>query len=257
MRFVFLILTCCLLGMFLLSAKPPVVAQPSASAPPWQEGERLIYSASWADVLAAAEIKFEATGHRLIAGRETRRVSVRARTVGLVDKLLFRVDDLYESFLDPVSFLPLHCENIWRHGKKSEASSYELDHAGRTATLSGGRVLKIPADTYDLAGLAYAVRTIDQERKRSTQLTLLDEERLQPLVFQVEGKESLATPAGEFVAARIAIKLPGEEEGEDHYKLRLFISADSRRLPLRLTAEPGWGSVRMELVTFEGARPVR
>ena len=69
---------------------------------PWQEGERLTYSASWADVVAAAEVRFEAAGRHLIAGHETRRVSIRARTVGMVDRWIFRVDDLYESFLDSV-----------------------------------------------------------------------------------------------------------------------------------------------------------
>ena len=62
--------------------------QPGASLP-WQEGERLTYSASWADVVAAAEVKFEAAGRHLIAGHETRRVSIRARTVGMVDKWIF------------------------------------------------------------------------------------------------------------------------------------------------------------------------
>ena len=61
------------------------------------------------------------------------------------------------------------------------------------------------------------------------------------------------TPAGEFGAARIAIRLPGNEEEEDQYKLRLFVSTDPRRLPLRMTAEPGWGSVRMELVSYRGS----
>ena len=143
----------CLIGAISTGPANPVVF-PAERSMPWQEGERLTYSASWADVVAAAEVKFEAAGRHLIAGHETRRVSIRARTVGMVDRWIFHVDDLYESFLDPVSFLPVQAKCTLNHGKKSESSSIEMDQAGKTATLANGRILKIPPGTYDLAGLA-------------------------------------------------------------------------------------------------------
>ena len=64
-----------------------------------------------------------------------------------------------------------------------------MDQAGKTATLANGRKLKIPPGTYDLAGLAYAIREIDLSPGKSTRFTLLDDERLQTLLLPCGRRE--------------------------------------------------------------------
>jgi hypothetical protein len=38
------------------------------------------------------------------------------------------------------------------------------------------------------------------------------------------------------------------------YNLRIYLSNDSRRLPVLITAEPSWGEVRVELTSATGTK---
>lgn len=217
-------------------------------------GEKLNYEVSWSSFLIAGELIIETKDRRSFEGVDGYHVSAQARSVGLVSAVVYKVNDVYESFLNAETLQPFRADKKSRHGKKTSESSTIIDQAKRTARLSSGKTLAIPPDTYDLAGLVYAVRSMDLSAGKSRTFTLLEDDKLYTIKVEVEGREKVSTKAGEFDAVRISTLRLREGEAKDPYNLRFFVTNDSRRLPVLITAEPSWGGVRVELTSFTGTR---
>jgi hypothetical protein len=214
-------------------------------------GEKFSYEVSWADFLVAGELTIETRDRRLIDGVDAFHVVAQAESVGLVRLTALKVNDVYESFLNARTLEPFRAEKQVRHGKKREQASVTIDQKGKSARLSSGETLQLKAPTYDLAGLLVALRTLDFKSNRPKMFTLLDDGKLYDLQVEVEGREKVNTRAGSYDCVRLVTKAIGRTKS-DPYRLRVFISEDARRLPVMITAEPPWGSVRVELTSMSG-----
>jgi len=217
---------------------------------PFIPGERLNYDVSWADFIVAAELNIETDDRRSFDGIEGYHVIAQARTVGLVSGLALKVHDVYESYIDATTLKPFRAEKRSRHGKKETQSSVTIEK--NTAKLSTGRTMELPADTYDLAGLLFAIRGMDLTIGKSTTLTLIEDDKLYTIKVQTEAKEKVTTRAGTYETVRVATSMVKGRENDKLYNLRIFITPDAQRLPVMITAEPSWGSVRVELTSVTG-----
>jgi hypothetical protein len=217
---------------------------------PFIAGERLSYDVSWADFIIAAELNIETDDRRSFDGVEGYHVIAQARTVGLVSGLALKVNDVYESYIDATTLKPFRAEKRSRHGKKDTQSSVTIEK--NTAKLSTGRTLELPSDTYDLAGLLFAIRGMDLTIGKTTTLTLIEDDKLYTIKVQPEGKEKVTTRAGTYETVRVTTSMVKGRENDKLYNLRIFITPDARRLPVMITAEPSWGSVRVELTSVSG-----
>ena len=238
-----------------LSQSHPVKADraPAASTlsprNPFNAGERLSYDVSWADFIVAGELTIETDDRRSFDGIDGYHVTAQARTVGLVNGLALKVDDVYESFIDAATLQPFRAEKRSRHGKKQTQSSVSIDHGSRTAQLAGGRTMEIPENTYDLAGLIFAIRGMDLTVGKTSTLTLLEDDKLYAIKVQPEAREKVTTRSGSYDTIKIATSMARGRENDKLYNLRIYITTDARRLPVLITAEPSWGSVRVELTS--------
>lgn len=230
-------------------------AAASASSPrnPFIAGERLSYDVSWADFIVAAEFTIETDQRRTFDGIDGYHVTAQARTVGLVNGL-FKVNDVYESFINAATLQPFRAEKRSQHRKTQTQSSITMDQDKRTAQLDGGRTLEIPADTYDLAALIFAIRGMDLTIGKTRSLTVLEDDKLYTIKLQPEAREKVTTPAGSFDTVKIATSRIKGRENDKLYNLRLFITDDARRLPVLITAEPSWGAVKVELTSATGTK---
>jgi hypothetical protein len=229
-------------------------AAAAASAPrnPFIAGERLSYDVSWADFIVAAELTIQTDDRRSFDGVNGYHVTAQARTVGLVSGLALKVNDVYDSFIDAGTLRPFRAEKHSRHGKKQTQSSATLDQEKRTAQIAGGRTLEIPEDTYDLAGLIFAIRGMDLTLGKVRTLTLLEDDKLYTIKVQPEAREKVTTRAGNYDTLKVATSMVKGRENDKLYNLRIYITNDARRLPVLITAEPSWGSVRVELTSATG-----
>lgn len=229
-------------------------ATSSAPRNPFVAGERLSYDVSWADFIVAGELTIETDDRRTFDGIEGYHVTAQARTVGLVSGLALKVLDVYDSFISGATLQPFRAEKRTRHGKKQAQSSVTIDQTHRTARFPGDRTLEIPPDTYDLAGLLFAIRGMDLTVGKSRTLTLLEDEKLYTIKVQPESREKVTTRAGSYDTVKIATSMSRGRENDKLYNLRMYITNDARRMPVLITAEPSWGSVRVELTSVTGTR---
>ncbi len=220
-----------------LSQSHPVKSDHSAtvstSSPrnPFSAGERLSYDVSWADFIVAAELTIQTDDRRSFDGVDGYHVTVQARTVGLVSGLALKVNDVYESFINAATLQPFRAEKRSRHGKKQTQSSVTIDQGKRTAQPAGGRTLEIPEDTYDLAGLIFAIRGMDLTLGKIRTLTLLEDDKLYTIKVQPEAREKVTTPAGSYDTVKIATSMVKGRENDKLYNLRIYVTARSRLSP--------------------------
>jgi len=228
----------------------------SVSAPrnPFIAGERLSYDVSWADFIVAAELTIQTDSRRVFDGTDAYHVTAEAKTVGLVSGLALKVLDVYESFINASTLQPFRAEKRSRHGKKQTQSSVTLDQEKHTAQLEGSRSLEIPEETYDLAGLLFAIRGMDLTMGKVRTLTVFEDEKLYTIKLQPEAREKVTTPAGSFDTIKIATSRVKGRENDKLFNLRIYITNDARRLPVLITAEPSWGAVRVELTSATGTK---
>ncbi|HXG92354.1 MAG TPA: DUF3108 domain-containing protein [Blastocatellia bacterium] len=219
---------------------------------PFAVGERLSYDVSWRDFITAGEFTLETKERRSFDGVDGYHVSAVAQTVGPVNAFVFKVNDTYESFINAETLQPFRAQKSTRHGKKREQSSVTIDQRNRTARLSDGRTVEIPADTYDLVGLIYAIRAMDLTVGKSRSFNVLEDGKVYPIRVEAEAREKVTTRAGSFDAIRIATRMEGDGRNSNIYNLKLFITSDARRMPVLITAEPSWGDVRVELTSATG-----
>lgn len=223
----------------------------TAAAMPLVVGEKLNYEVSWADFLVAGELTLETKERRDFDGIDGFHVVAQAQSVGLVRAAAYKVNDVYESFVDANTLLPFRAQKQTRHGKKTEQETVNINQSDRTAKFSNGQTLTLHSAAYDLAGLLVAIRTLDFRSNKPKAFTLVDDGKLYDLEVAVDGRQKITTRAGSFDAVRLATKAVGRTQ-TDPYKLRIFVSDDSRRLPVLITAEPRWGGVRVELTSIAG-----
>lgn len=220
-------------------------------------GERLNYDVSWSDFIVAGELTLETKDRRSFDGVDGFHVSAQAQSVGLVSAVVYKVNDIYESFLSAATLQPFRAEKNSRRGKKRQQASITIDQQHRTARLSDGRTIEIPSDTYDLAGLIFAIRAMDLTQGRSRVFNVLEEDKLYKISVEPEANERITTPAGTFDAIRLTTKTIGGGRDSNLYNLKLYITNDARRLPVQITAEPSWGSVRVRLTSVAGTKTTK
>jgi hypothetical protein len=207
---------------------------------------------SWADFITAGELTLETKDRRSVDGVDAFHVSAQAQSIGLVSVMAMKVNDVYESFLNAATMMPFRAAKSIRHGKKQDQGSMTLDQQKRTARLDDGRTIEIPPDTYDIAGLLFAIRGMDLIVGRTREFNILEEGKLYKISVTPEAKEKVTTRAGTFETVRVATKSLSGGRESSLYNLKMFLTTDARRLPVMLTAEPSWGSVRVQLTSIIG-----
>lgn len=226
------------------------LAQPSSTqrkpALPFAAGELLEYEVSWSNFLVAGELRMQVKGRKDVSGADAYHLSAHVGSVGPVRTFIFKLDGDYDAFVDPATLRPFRAEKRTLRGKKYEESYFTIDRERGIATLDDGRSIEVPEDTYDLASLFYAIRAMDLKSTKPRLFTLLEGGKLYQVRSQVAGRQKITTRTGTHDAIKVLLNLDQEENAS--YSLTLYITSDSRRLPVLLLADLPWGQVRVELV---------
>jgi Protein of unknown function (DUF3108) len=222
--------------------------QEKATTPvPWQAGEHLLYRVSWANFVAAGDLMLECQEVSDPGKGKLYRFSVRARSVEWVRTLILNVDDSYQSSVDAETLLPIQAEARLEHGRKIEHTSIRFDHEGEVAHFPNGKTQPLSPNTYDAATLMFIVRTSELNPGKPQVVRLLENQELHILRVEPEQKQSVRVGQRDYQATRVAIKQVENGIAKDTLRIRLYLTSDSRRVPVLMTAEPKWGKISVEL----------
>lgn len=238
------------LGLLALSLPVHAADDAAVSTHPFQIGERLTYEVSWLHITAATAV-MEIAG---TARTEDRRL---AKLVGTAQSrpilaAFFPVDNRVESEIDFASLVPEHMTFRRREGKKKEDIEYVFHQKdGKVTAVRGGMTqsLPIPVGTQDIISCLYYTRSVlPLKPGASLTMNVYHDKKNRPVEVRVEEIETIGSRWGDMETARLLVIMPFHGLFMNQGNIRVWLSTDERRAPLRMKAKVILGSIVADLV---------
>lgn len=226
---------------------PSWAAEPAGFPRPFQPGERLTYDISWLNITAGTAVMEVAAGE----SPSTAMLVTTARSSPMVTKF-YPVDNRVESHVNVDTLLPDHMVFHRREGKRKNDFDYTFHHQEGTVTaVKDGvmEVLPIQPATQDAISCLYLVRSaLPVSQGAALAMNVHHDKKNYKLEVRVEQVEMLKGPWGALEAARILVVMPFQGIFLNQGNLRVWITTDERRIPLRMKAKVIIGSITADLV---------
>lgn len=232
---------------------PPIAVAPApVPAPParlenlpFTLGEQLNYQVFIGSSNTALGLAtFQVRGRARYFERDGVLLSVVAQTTGAAAQL-FTARDQIESYVDPKALLPYRTVLNLHEGRRRLVETLTLDQEAGTAVSDKGTSIEIPVGTHDYLSFFYALRTFNLTPGKKSAISMLVENKPKTLFVDAIKRESIQL--GDRRIPTIALSLTTDDPDPDKYRLRMWVSDDSRRLPLRLTCMTELGPLRADL----------
>jgi hypothetical protein len=120
-----------------------------------------------------------------------------------------------------------------------------MDQERGTAVTPDGKSIEMPVGTYDWVSVLYALRSFDLTPPKRNAVSLLINRRPRTLFITALKRETIELGGQRIPAVQLA--LATDEPDGDKMGLRLWVSLDRRRLPLRIAANTPLGQIRGDL----------
>lgn len=212
---------------------------------PFQVGEQLNYQVYLPNIPApAGRATFQVRARSKYFNRDGLWLSVGAQTTNALQHL-FVANDLINSYVDPKTLLPFRSEMTLTEGRSRSNVKLTIVQDYGTATTDDGVRIEIPVGTHDYLSFFYALRTFNLAPPRRSGISLLVNNKPKTLFIEALKRESIQLGSQTIPAIQVA--LTTDDTPADKYQLRLWISDDRRRLPLRITAATQLGLLRADL----------
>lgn len=234
---------------------PAIVAAPlpkPAPAPPalsenlpFKIGEQLNYQVFiGSNNTPMGSATFQVRGRQRYFDNDGVFLSVTAQTTGAA-ATLFVARDQIESYVDPKAFLPFRTVMNLVEGQRRLNQTLTVNQDQGIATSNNGARIEIPIGTHDYVSFFYVLRTFNFAAKKRNALAVLVENK--PKTLFVEALEKQVIQLGNQRVPALGLSITTDDPQPDKYQLRLWISDDRQRLPLRLTCTTKLGPLRADL----------
>ena len=223
---------------------------------PFEAGEKELYSASWNGIfsVATAEISMISS---VIDGKKVYHVQVQAKSSRILD-FIWKMRDTITSTFDAKALSPARFTFSQRENAKVIDTEARLDAATKRCAVSRQQVGQQPQvyefeseNTLDPITAVYLARSVEFKVGDRLYFKVFGGRYRYLLELLVETKEPIELASGRKVEAyRIIPRLQNLTKNgyaERFNEATIWISADERRLPVRLSSNIAFGSVQLEL----------
>ncbi|HYN85462.1 MAG TPA: DUF3108 domain-containing protein [Pyrinomonadaceae bacterium] len=223
-------------------------APPDSDIPsdlPFRPGEQLnfnFYAGQGSQPIGTASFQVRARARYF--NRDGLLLAATMQTTG-AGQALFPVSDQINSYVDARSLLPFRTELLLQEGRRRTSWIVSVDQDRGNALFDDGSRVEMPAGTHDLISVFYALRSFDLSPGKENRVSLIINKRPRLLTVNSLRRETIQL-SGRPIAA-VVLSLMTSDANGDRFQLRLWVSTDRRRLPLRLTAQTPLGPVRADL----------
>jgi hypothetical protein len=166
------------------------------------------------------------------------------------------LNDVIEARVDPFTLAPMQIDLKFKNDLSRFNQSTSFDQIQGIAINSGNKRIDIPVGTHSILSLAYAVRSFNLKPSLDPKNPVNDTRVAvflgdKPYIFTLRPqKAEIINLKGEKVGAQLVTIRTGNRT-IDSLNLRIWLSNDSKRLPLRLMA----GNYQADLVDSKVVRP--
>jgi hypothetical protein len=168
----------------------------------------------------------------------------------------FRVRDVYESYVDTTTMLPLKFLRDVHEGSYKLYHNVSFKHDQKTAISTKG-VFKVPYGIQDILSAVYSIRNIDYSALKvgdKIPFNIFLDDEIWPIYIKYIGKQQIVTKVGTINCIKFVpflIKGTMFKGGEG---MTIWISDDKNRIPIRIESEVSVGSVRADLISYLSLR---
>jgi len=225
---------------------PTPVAPPALSENlPFKIGEQLNYQVFiGSNNTPLGLATFQVRGRAKYFDRDGVNLSVTAQTTGAAASL-FVARDQIDSYVDPKALLPFRTVMNLAEGQRRLNQTLTINQDNGVATSEKGTRIEIPVGTHDYVSFFYILRTFNLTTKKRNAIAVLVENRPKTLFVETTQRETIQL--GDRKVSAIAVSITTDDPQPDKYQLRMWISDDRQRLPLRITCMTKLGPVRADL----------
>jgi hypothetical protein len=213
---------------------------------PFTIGEQLNYQIYVGNIESPAGVAtFQVKSRSKFFDKDGLMLTVKAQTTGAVARL-FVANDQINTYVDPKALLPYRTELNLVEGQRRKNEVLTINQERGAITTNNNQRIEIPIGTHDYLSFFYAVRTFNLAPPRRNAISLLVENGPKTLFISSLKREIIEL--GQQKISTIALSLTTDDPESDKYQLRMWVSDDRRRLPLRITAKTEIGPLRADLV---------
>lgn len=230
----------------------------AASELPFPVGEELVYSITWIGVpMAYAKVSAQ---EETFEGRDVLALRMEVRTYSFFNHI-FKVEDLYETLVDPVTFLPIqHTENISeKNYRRHEVTTFDFEKltAHYRHLLNGKeKSYDIKPDSRDILSFMYFMRSADLKEDSKSEYRVLSDEKLYDLFVTTYDVDAIDLPHYDEEIPGLKMRPEAKFDGlfVRKGKAKVWISRDPRHLLVlaRLSTPFGRVSITLHDVTGPG-----
>ncbi len=242
------------------SPRPQVTPKPVVTPTPYIENQPLSKDLPFA---LGETLEYQVTNSGQLIGLVALQAKERKQFSGLDSLLLtatvtgtqpnqtiFKLNDVIQAQVNPESIAPQQIELKLNGGLNTFSQQVLFDQRTGSAISNKGSQIEIPVGTHSILSLAYAVRSFNL--KPSKDLTNPVNDTRVAVFLDAKAYVFTLRPAtaaiinlrGETVSAQL-ISINTGNPAIDQYNLRLWLSNDEKRLPLRLS----FGTYQADLVS--------
>lgn len=229
-----------------------VMGAPLPAELPFKAGEQLNFNVFLgASTQVVGTATFQVRARAKYFNRDGLLLTVKAQTSAAASRLFFANDQI-NSYVDPNTLLPFRTELNLVEGRDRTNQVFTIDQDRGNATTDKGIPIEIPVGTHDFISVLYALRSFNLAPPKRNAVTILVHNRPRTLFITSQKRENIQLGGRQIPA--VMLTLTTDDPVADKYALRLWVSEDRRRLPLRVTATTQIGLVRADLAIIPVAQ---
>lgn len=246
-----------LAGVF---STPTSVGDYAAPVSRFAVGEHLEYRVHYGFINAAEATVDVSNKIHQVNNRPCYRVDVSGRTTGAFD-LVTRVRDSWQSYIDTSTILPQEFYMSQREGKYRKDQRVKFDHSADKILTKDAEMTKehrAPNNIHDLISGYYYLRTVDFSRMAEGDVVGVKafyDNEFYDMRVKYMGREVVKTKFGQINAFRIVPMMANKNNFfEDSESIRLWISDDANKVPVKVEVDLAIGSIEMDLKKYKGLK---
>jgi len=169
---------------------------------------------------------------------------------------VYKVKDKYETYIDKETMLPLRFVRNVNEGGFKIKQDVAFDHKKGKAT-SDKKVYEVPKCTQDVLSAIFYARNIDYNKYKPGDKIPFDmflDDKVYNLYIKYVGKEEITTKMGTYKAIKIVPLLIEGTIFKGGEKMTVWVSDDANHIPLRVDSPILVGSIKVDLVAYDGLR---
>ncbi len=222
-------------------------------------GEHLEYRVHYGFLNAAeATVDVSPTLYK-VNDRPCYRVNVDGRTVGAFD-LVTRIRDTWRSYIDTSAILPQKFYTSLQENDYRKEENITFNHATNTVKAEERTerdVFHVPDNVHDLISGYYFLRTIDFTHIANGQVLEVPafyDDTVYNMKVRYRGRQVLKTKQGKINVIRLHPVLPSNKLFKEEESIRIFVSDDINKVPVKVEVDLWVGSMVMDLRQNSGLK---